>query len=199
MQSKLLVFLETREIRRVGGVRRVPVRTRVVTATAADLHRLAREGRFRRDLLFRLDVAAVEMPPLRAVPAVIPGLVARFAAELCAEMERPVPELDAAALAEAVADPWPGNARELRNAVERALIFHRAGALAVRPPVRDAAADAEAHGATLSVPLGASLEEVERRYLAAVLESFPAALATVADRLGISRKTLWEKRRRYGL
>jgi len=199
MQSKLLVFLETREIRRVGGVRRVPVRTRVVTATAADLHRLAREGRFRRDLLFRLDVAAVEMPPLRAVPVVIPGLVARFAAELCAELERPVPELDAAALAEAAADPWPGNARELRNAVERALIFHRDGALAVRPPARDAAADAEAHGATLSVPLGASLEEVERRYLAAVLESFPAALATVADRLGISRKTLWEKRRRYGL
>jgi|tagenome__1003787_1003787.scaffolds.fasta_scaffold20989259_2 two-component system response regulator AtoC len=198
VQSKLLVFLETRDIRRVGGVRRVPVRTRVVTATAADLHRLAREGRFRRDLLFRLDVASVEMPPLRAVPEVIPGLAARFAAELCAEMERPVPALDPAALAQAVADAWPGNARELRNAVERALIFHRGGALEVRPPARDAAAH-EAHGATLAVPLGASLEEVERRYLAAVLEAFPAALATVADRLGISRKTLWEKRRRYGL
>jgi DNA-binding NtrC family response regulator len=198
VQSKLLVFLETREIRRVGSVRRVPVRTRVVTATAADLHRLAREGRFRRDLLYRLDVASVEMPPLRAVPGVVPGLVARFAAELCAEMERPVPALDSAALAETAAHPWPGNARELRNAVERALIFHRGGALEVRPPPRAAGAD-DAHGATLSVPLGASLEEVERRYLAAVLEAFPAALATVAERLGISRKTLWEKRRRYGL
>jgi DNA-binding NtrC family response regulator len=82
--------------------------------------------------------------------------------------------------------------------VERALIFHRAGALEVRPPARDPGAD-DTHGATLAVPLGASLEEVERRYLAAVLEAFPSALATVADRLGISRKTLWEKRRRYGL
>jgi DNA-binding NtrC family response regulator len=108
--------------------------------------------------------------------------------------------VDPAVLAAAAADPWPGNARELRNAVERALIFHRGGALEVRPPARDAAAGADdVHGPTLSVPLGASLEEVERRYLAAVLEAFPAALATVAERLGISRKTLWEKRRRYGL
>jgi two-component system, NtrC family, response regulator AtoC len=199
VQSKLLVFLETREIRRVGGVRPIPVRTRVVTATAADLHRLAREGRFRRDLLYRLDVAAVEMPPLRAVTGVIPDLVARFVAELCAELDRPVPELDPEALAAAALHAWPGNARELRNAVERALIFHRGGALEVRPPPRDTAADHEGHGATLAIPLGASLEEVERRYLAAVLEAFPAALATVAERLGISRKTLWEKRRRYGL
>jgi DNA-binding NtrC family response regulator len=196
VQSKLLVFLETREFRRVGGVRRIPVRTRVVTATGADLHRLAREGRFRRDLLFRLDVAAVEMPPLRAMPEVIPGLVARFAAALCAELERPLPEVDAAVLGAAVADPWPGNARELRNAVERALIFHRGGPLEVHPPLRGADTG---DGLALSVPLGASLEEVERRYLAAVLEAFPAALATVAERLGISRKTLWEKRRRYGL
>ncbi|MFL5386221.1 MAG: sigma-54-dependent transcriptional regulator [Longimicrobiaceae bacterium] len=199
VQSKLLVFLETRDIRRVGGVQGIAVRTRVVTATGADLHRLAREGRFRRDLLFRLDVAAVEMPPLRAMPEVIPGLVARFAAALCAEHERPVPELDAAALAAAAADPWPGNARELRNAVERALIFHRGGPLEVHPPVRRADAAEGADGSTLRVPLGTSLEEVERRYLAAVLEAFPTALATVAERLGISRKTLWEKRRRYGL
>jgi len=198
LQAKLLVFLESREIRRVGGVHPVPVRTRVVAATSADLWALAGERRFRQDLLYRLDVAAVEMPPLRRMPGVVAELTGRFLAELCGELGRPAPPLDAASLPPLQAYAWPGNARELRNAVERALMFHQGGPLQVRPPAAGHAVPTDpADG--FAIEMGATLEEVERRYIAATLESSPAEFSTVADGLGISRKTLWEKRKRYGL
>ena len=198
MQARLLVFLETREIRRVGGVHPVPVHTRVVAATRADLHAMVRERTFRADLLYRLDVASIAMPPLRQMPGVPAELARRFAAELCAELGRPVPELSDATLARVEAHPWPGNARELRNAVERALIFHRApGPLEVHPSAADAGSPPQ--GDAFCIGLGSTLEEVERRYLEAVLAAGAAEPGSVAARLGISRRTLWEKRRRYGL
>ncbi|HEX8905559.1 MAG TPA: sigma-54 dependent transcriptional regulator [Longimicrobiaceae bacterium] len=197
-QAKLLVFLETREIRRVGGVHAVPVHARVVAATSEDLHALARERAFRADLLYRLDVASIAMPPLREMPGVPSELARRFAAEISAELGRAVPEVSEASLARVEGCPWPGNARELRNAVERALIFHRgAGPLEVHPPAPQA--DALPDPSAFCIGVDASLEEVERRYLERVLAGGPAELGALAARLGISRKTLWEKRRRYGL
>jgi DNA-binding NtrC family response regulator len=197
LQAKLLVFLESREVRRVGGVHPVPVRTRVVAATSADLRALAREKRFRQDLLYRLDVATVEMPPLREMPGVVPELVGRFLVELCEELGHPAPVLDPASIPALQAYPWPGNARELRNAVERALMFHQGGPLLVRPPAAEPVAAVGANG--FAIELGATLEEVERRYIAATLQASPAEFSAVAEVLGISRKTLWEKRKRYGL
>lgn len=196
LQAKLLVFLETREVRRVGGVDPVAVRTRVVAATGADLRARAREGAFRRDLLYRLDVASIEMPPLREMPEVIPELAHGFVHDLCAELGRPVPPVSPASLERLAPYPWPGNARELRNAVERALIFHRAGPLEVCVP------DVPAEGggaAEVGLPLGLTLEEVERRYLEQSLQAWPLGSGELAVRLGISRKTLWDKRRRFGL
>ncbi|HET7461418.1 MAG TPA: sigma-54 dependent transcriptional regulator [Longimicrobium sp.] len=198
LQAKLLVFLETREIRRVGGVDPVPVRTRVVTATSADLHARVREKQFRADLLYRLDVASVTMPPLRELPGVVPELARRFAAELAAELGHPAPELSPESVSRLDGYPWPGNARELRNAVERAMIFHRRGALEVHPPAAGTAA-AEDDPRAVRIGLDATLNEVERRYLEAVLAANAGDLGSVAARLGISRKTLWEKRRRHGL
>jgi two-component system, NtrC family, response regulator AtoC len=197
LQAKLLVFLETREVRRVGGVHGIPVRTRVIGATGADLHRLAADGRFRRDLLYRLDVASVTMPPLRAMPEVIPELAQSFVQELCADLGRAVPEISGATLSALSACPWPGNARELRNALERALIFHRCGPLLV--PCPESAAPPTPDTGGLAVPLGLTLQEVELRYIQATLESRPGVQGEIAVDLGISRKTLWEKRRRYGL
>ena len=88
LQAKLLLFIERREIRRVGGADTVPVRCRLITATHENLRQRVRDRTFRQDLLFRLDVAAVEMPPLRDMPALVPELAARFAAELAAEQQR---------------------------------------------------------------------------------------------------------------
>jgi DNA-binding NtrC family response regulator len=197
LQAKLLVFLETREVRRLGGVEPVAVRTRVVTATGADLRAQARAGAFRRDLLYRLDVASIEMPPLRGMTEVIPELARAFLRDLCTELGRPVPELEPASLARLAGYPWPGNARELRNAVERALIFHGGGPLEVPPPQEAPEPSAGGPGA-VPLPLGLTLGEVERRYVEATLAGSEAGQGEHAARLGISRKTLWEKRKRYG-
>jgi len=195
LQAKLLLFLESRTIRRVGGSAEIPVRTRIIAASNEDLRARVRDRTFRSDLLYRLDVASIHMPAVAEMPEVIPELVARFAAELAGELIRPVPEIDAMALAQLRRYPWPGNARELRNAVERAMIFHRGGALRVLPPAEPME---EAPRAGVTMEPGLSLEEVERRYMAAALAP-GGELAQVAAGLGISRKSLWEKRRRYGL
>ncbi len=197
LQAKLLLFLESREIRRVGGVHPISVRTRVIAATNEELRERVRQRAFRQDLLYRLDVASVEMPPLRAIPSVIPELAERFVRSLASELLRPLPELTERSFAALTDYPWPGNARELRNAVERALIFHAGGPLEVCPPAYQDELGPQAPGVTLEY--GLTLEEVERRYLEATLASDGRELTEIASQLGISRKTLWEKRRRYGL
>jgi two-component system, NtrC family, response regulator AtoC len=196
LQAKLLLFLENREIRRVGGTQPIAVRTRVIAATNEDLRLRVRERAFRQDLLYRLDVAAVEMPPLREIATVIPELVRRFVRSLSADMFRPIPDVDEAALQALRHYPWPGNARELRNAVERAMIFHAAGPLVIETPRVSPTLEP-----TVGVILeyGLTLDEVEQRYLRAALEFNTGELGELAQRLGISRKTLWEKRKRYKL
>lgn len=197
LQAKLLLFLETREIRRVGGTQPIRIQTRVIAATNEDLRQRARDREFRQDLLYRLDVASVEMPPLREMPEVIPELAERFARAIAADLGRPVPPLTPESFAQLASYPWPGNARELRNAVERALIFASGGPLRVLPPKADPETPPSGPGVTLEY--GLTLEEVERCYLRAVLGENSRELGELAADLGISRKTLWEKRRRYAL
>jgi two-component system, NtrC family, response regulator AtoC len=197
LQAKLLLFLENHEIRRVGGMRSMPVRTRVIAATNDDLHRLVGERTFRADLLYRLDVASVVMPPLREMPAVIPELAERFLLETATELQRPLPRLSSDCFEPLVSYSWPGNVRQLRNLVERSMIFYEYGDLVLTPPADDTVSLPES-GCRL--PIGLSLEEVERRYLTATLEAKPEAdFVKLAAMLQISRKTLWEKRRKYGL
>lgn len=200
LQAKLLLFLETREIRRVGGVHPIPVRARVITATNEDLRERVRTRQFRHDLLYRLDVASVRMPPLRSMPPVIPQLAERFMHDLCEEFRRPVPRTTVNSFARLAGYSWPGNARELRNAVERALIFHEDDPFEVAPPVQALdQTDGAPTSDDLKLEQGLTLDEVERRYITAALSEARTELGELAQRLGISRKTLWEKRRRYGL
>jgi two-component system, NtrC family, response regulator AtoC len=200
LQAKLLLFLEAREIRRVGGLHPIPVRARVVAATNEDLRERVRERQFRHDLLYRLDVASIRMPALRSMPSVIPQLAERFMRDVCAEFRRPVPVTSSDSFSRLAEYSWPGNARELRNAVERALIFHEQDPFEVLPPAEPSArADQPGAGGGVTMDSGLTLEEVERRYIAAALSAARAELGQLAERLGISRKTLWEKRRRYGL
>ncbi len=200
LQAKLLLFLGSREIRRVGGVHPIPVRTRVITATNEDLRERVRTRQFRHDLLYRLDVASIEMPPLRSMPSVIPQLAERFMRDLCAEFRRPVPPTSPQSFARLTEYSWPGNARELRNAVERALIFHEDEPFEVAPPrEQPERTEGMLTSDDLTFEQGLTLEEVERRYITAALSEARMELGELAQRLGISRKTLWEKRRRYGL
>ncbi len=197
LQAKLLTFLEEQEIWRVGGNAPIRVDARVIAATNLDLHELVKAGGFRLDLLYRLDVTSIEMPALRTMREVIPELGAHFVEAACAGFHRPVPSLTDESFAALLDHAWPGNARELRNAVERALIFHDGGPLVVpRPAVQGEVAG----GAALPMPLGLTMGEVERRYIEAALAADPDAdLAEVARLLGISRKTLWEKRKKWSL
>ena len=198
LQSKLLLFLENREVRRVGGTESIPVRCRVIAATHEDLRRMVRERTFRQDLLYRLDVASIEMPPLRAVPTVIRELAEHLVRTIARDFLRAAPTTDEQTFAPLLSHPWPGNVRELRNAVERALMFHSGnGPLRITPSA--VPADVAA-GPGITLEYGLPLEEVERRYIAATLEREGSGdLAGAAERLGISRKTLWDKRRRYGI
>ena len=200
LQAKLLLFIERREIRRVGGTETLPVRCRLVTATHENLRQRVRERTFRQDLLFRLDVASVEMPPLREMASVVRDLARAFVEELSTELQRPAPDIDAAALATLTRHSWPGNARELRNVLERALIFHTDGPLVPVLPPRDETGETEEGRPGVVIPFGVDLEELERRYLAAMIERLEdGQLGELAARLGVSRKTLWEKRRRHRL
>jgi two-component system, NtrC family, response regulator HydG len=194
MQTKLLVFLEARQIRRVGGNDPIRANARVIVATSEDLHEAARAGRFRGDLLYRLDVASIRMPALHVMPAVITELAVRFTQELAAQFRRTAPALSDESLQRLQEYVWPGNARELRNALERALIFHDDGPLDVYPP-EPAASAPPADG--LVLPRGLTLDEVERLYILDAMHHNDGDLTSLAARLGISRKTLWEKRRRF--
>ncbi|HEU4410883.1 MAG TPA: sigma 54-interacting transcriptional regulator [Polyangiaceae bacterium] len=122
VQPKLLRFLENREVTPLGDVRPVPVDVRVVTATHRDLAQLVREGRFREDLYYRLNVVPLRIPPLRERPEDIAPLARHFARQLSGP-PAPPPVLAPDALAALATYPWPGNARELRNVIERALAF----------------------------------------------------------------------------
>lgn len=126
-QMKLLRVIQEREIRRVGGVESTPVDVRLVAATNVDLATAVREGRFREDLYYRLNVITIEMPPLRERREDIPSLAAHFLKVFARENDRPVPEFTPEAMDLLTEHSWPGNVRELENAVERAVVLSPGG------------------------------------------------------------------------
>ncbi|MEX0892165.1 MAG: sigma-54 dependent transcriptional regulator [Gemmatimonadota bacterium] len=125
LQAKLLRALQERRIRRVGGVREFDVNTRVVAASSAELGRLVREERFRSDLYYRINVAPVELPPLRRHPDDVPLLADHFVARYAREMGRDPVGIEDDALEVLTAYPWPGNVRELQNVIKRVLAMAR--------------------------------------------------------------------------
>jgi NtrC-family two-component system response regulator AlgB len=166
---------------------------RVVAATNRDLEKDVAEGRFREDLLYRLNVIEVKLPGLRERPEDILPLARRFVTFFARAAQRAVPELSPATEAMLRAYAWPGNVRELRNAVERALIVWPAGVLEPQAfPERIAAAT----GSQVTLGGPHTLEEVEREHILRVLASVPT-LDEAARVLGIDASTLWRKRKRY--
>jgi NtrC-family two-component system response regulator AlgB len=193
LQAKLLRFLQDKEFERVGETRTRRADVRVVAASNRDLERDVGEGRFRQDLLFRLNVIEVRVPPLRERREDIGRLARRFLGFFARAAGRPPLELSAEAEAALQAYDWPGNVRELRNAMERAVILWPAPVLGREAlPARIAA-----HGVDLP-RLGGdyTLDEIEREHLLRVLGRAPT-LEEAARILGIDASTLWRKRKRY--
>lgn len=193
-QSKLLRVLEERQFERLGGTETITINARLVALTNADLARLVSEGQFREDLFFRLSVLTIPVPALRARPADILPLAETLLARGARVHGRAEVTFSDAVKKMLVMYSWPGNVRELRNAIERALVFSGGASLIPEDfpePVR--AADS-AYGGALH-----SLEDLERDAIRATLEATRYKIGKSAEILGISRKTLLDKRKKYGL
>jgi len=195
-QVKLLRVLQERRIERLGGVASVELDVRVITATQVDLEAAIAEGSFRADLFWRLNVIRMHVPPLRERPEDILFLARRFAAEQAQLMARPVTGVSTAAEQRLLTLDYPGNVRELRNIVERAVALTSGSQIQEHDLFieGDTGADAE-----MPLNLRASVEATERAAILRALERTGGAIQVAAYQLGISRKNLWEKMRRYNI
>jgi DNA-binding NtrC family response regulator len=192
LQMDLLRVLEERTFCRVGGSEPISVDVRVIAATNRNLEKAVADGAFRDDLFYRLNVIPITLPPLRERPEDIPLLVEHFVERMSAEMGRKIDGVSREAMAMLMDHQFPGNIRELRNIVERAMVC-APGALLMP-------ADFRLPGAVVPAPmLNASLEDVERRHIALILEQADGNVSQAARVLAIDRATLYSKIRKYGL
>ncbi len=193
-QAKLLRFLHDRTYQRLGEARDRRADVRLVVATHQPLEELVRRGAFREDLFFRLNVVSLLLPPLRARAEDIPRLAQHYLQLFAARQGRRQASFSAEAVEAMRRHPWPGNLRELRNAVERAVIVAASDLLSAD------ALGLGAHPTSAGPEVGAlvSLEELEREHLARVVLQTPT-LEAAARVLGIDATTLQRKRKKYGL
>ncbi|MGO9589180.1 MAG: sigma-54 interaction domain-containing protein [Candidatus Acidiferrales bacterium] len=196
MQAKLLRVLEERTFERLGGTETLRMEARVMALTNANLVEAVATGRFREDLFFRLNVLAFSVPPLRDRRADVAPLVAHFLARLGPVHGHADASLDPAALALLESYAWPGNVRELKNSIEHALVFAKELVLRAEDFPEILRTAANSHGPVTALR---SLEDLEREAIRATLEATHYKIGQAADSLGISRKTLLEKRKKYGL
>jgi len=200
LQSKILRALQEGEVERVGGSAPVRADVRVVAATNRDLAAEVERGSFREDLYYRLAVVLLRLPPLRVRGEDLERLAELFATSFARRHARPVRGMAEETLEVLRAHPWPGNIRQLRNAVERAVVMCEGEVLLpehLPPEVRDPGAGSRA-GEGTQEPL-ATLEEMERRLIARALRETGGNHTRAAERLGIHRNTLRRKLARYGL
>jgi DNA-binding NtrC family response regulator len=197
LQLDLLRVLEERRFHRLGGNDPIEVDVRIIAATNKDLRKAVAAGTFREDLYYRLDVVPITLPPLRERKEDVPLLVDRFLERLSVEMKKPLEGVTAEAMDALMAQEWRGNVRELRNVLERGAVVARTPVVQLAdlglPPKAVAAAPAPGAG---GLP---SLDEVERKHIAAVLASTGGNVSQSARVLGIDRVTLYNKMRKYGL
>ncbi|WP_412062729.1 sigma-54-dependent transcriptional regulator [Rubrivirga sp. IMCC45206] len=203
LQSKLLSFLESRQFRRLGGTDEIKVTTRIVCATNANLQEKVAEKAFRKDLLFRINVVSIELPPLRRMGRDALTIAQKVATGFAGEFAKPFDGFTEAAETKLVGHSWPGNVRELRNVLERAMIFATSATLDASDLVllqTDAFDGAASDADTFRFRASASLEDLEYEYIKHTLaNNRNSSYSDVAKLLGISKKTLWEKRKRYNL
>jgi len=189
-QARLLRVLQNGEMRRVGSEQVIQVDIRLLAATNRDLRKMVEQDQFRSDLYFRLHVVELTLPPLREREQDIQVLAEQILQQLCEQLDKPVMQLSPEARASISRYPWPGNVRELKNALERAVILSddqqiSADLLSIKTSQQT------------STDNSSSLEDYFRQF---VLENQQTMTETeLAKQLGISRKTLWERRQRMDL
>ena len=205
-QSKLLRVLQERTFERLGGTEVLHIEARLMALSNVDLPAAVKAGSFREDLYFRLNVLTLTIPPLRERRPDILPLAAHLLQTLRPAHGRPHADLSDSSRRLLAAYAWPGNVRELRNALERAMVFSRENRSRsstqkdlLEPGDFPEALRASATGLASSAAGLRSLEDIEREVIATTLEATHYQISRSAEILGISRKTLLEKRKKYGL
>jgi len=198
MQVKLLRAIQEQQVRRLGSDKVIPVELRIICATNRDLQALVKDGRFREDLYYRVNVVNLRVPPLRDRPHDILWLARRFLVQQAERLAEPTKWLAPVAQAALLAHSWPGNVRELRNRIERACVLSSEPMLSAGDLFGDRAEPAKEEGAGLP-SLEEFLSEAERAFIESALAREGGRIALTAAALGVSRKTLWEKMKRLGI
>ena len=193
LQAKLLRFLDSGEFRRVGGNKALTVDVRLITATNKDLPAMIKKGTFREDLYYRLNVINITLPPLRERKEDIPELARHFLAKYAKKLSKTITEISPDARELLAGNHWPGNVRELENVIERAVILCEAETL----DAGDLSLPAQAIVSELGT--NPSLEEMEKNYILRVLKEANGNQSKASQLLGIDRKTLYLKLKKYGI
>lgn len=218
LQPKLLRFLESGEVHTVGDARPVRTNVRVLAATNVNLDERSQTGTFRRDLFFRLGTAHIEMPPLRERKDEIPALTAYFINRFSRECDRPGLRVSDDVIAALLLHDWPGNIRQLANELRRVVAMSEPGQTLTSADLSDvvtqgwreahriaatsnaaASDDGQSIRLSLDQPLPRALEELERAFVDRAMQASGGRVAEAAQLLGISRKGLFLKRRRWGM
>lgn len=193
MQAKLLTALQRRSIVRVGGSRQIPIDVRLVCATNRDLRRMVASGEFREDLLYRINTIHLHLPPLRERREDIPALARMFLDRYVTMYNKPRMDFTPAAERKIAGLPWYGNIRELQHSVEKAVILGDGRMIDEQ--------DIDGNTAAAEKPLDEvqTIDEMERRLIEKTLRECEGNMSLVASRLGVSRQTLYNKIKKYGL
>jgi DNA-binding NtrC family response regulator len=198
-QAKLLRVLEEGRLRRVGGTTEIPIDVRVLAASNRDIEQAVHEGLLRADLYYRLNVFTIELPPLRERIEDIPQLVQMFVVQYAAQNHKDVIGIDDECVKALQAQPWPGNVRQLRNVIERALIVCEGRMICTNDlpdPFRAAGPSAASY---IKMPIGSTLEAVEKEMILRTIEFTRGNKTRAAETLGVSVKTLYNKLDQYRL
>jgi DNA-binding NtrC family response regulator len=196
IQLMLLRVLQDRTFERVGGEETLEADVRLIAATNRDLQEAIRQGTFRSDLYYRLNVIPIHIPPLREHPDDVPVLSQHFLVRSANRMSRAVPEFGDDAMDALMRYPWPGNVRELENVMERLIVLVRSGRVELKDlpsGIREGMSDVRLRSAP------GTLQELERVRIIDALDQAHGNKKLAAKRLGIHRSTLYAKLRRYGL
>jgi two-component system response regulator AtoC len=217
LQVKLLRVLQEKKVRRLGGTGDIPINARIISATNRDIEGIVKEGRFREDLYYRLNVFRLNLPPLRERKDDIPLLAANLLEKLCARMGRPVPQFSDGVMEKLASYTFPGNVRELENILERSLIYcsgqvigendidlHKQENAGIKSPAPETPAgrkdlsESSPPGAAKSVE-ASSMEDIEKQAIMNALEKCGGNRTKTAKMLGLSRKTILNKLKAWRL
>lgn len=198
LQAKLLRVLQEKQIRAVGSNQTKNVDVRIVAATHRDLKIMAKDGKFREDLFYRLNVVPIRVPPLRErkedIPLLVDSFIKKFSLRNNSKIQAATPE----AMSILMAHPWPGNVRELENVIERAIVLSPGEFIEKKVVLGSALEEAKQNIEQLHTDRP-TLEKLEERYIKLIMSETDNRKDEAARILGVSRRTLYRKERLYGM